>query len=108
MKAVSTILRDGKINVLVDADIGDLVEGFLARKDKDVIELRDALKRNDHETVEILGHRMKGAGEAFGFEEVSEIGKYLELAAKNWRSEEVRRLVEELSRYLESIQVTYR
>ena len=45
----------------------DLIPAFLRNRRQDVITMLDALDRGDFETVESLGHGMKGSGASYGF-----------------------------------------
>jgi HPt (histidine-containing phosphotransfer) domain-containing protein len=65
----------------------------------------DALDRHDFETVERLGHGMKGAGGSWGFQAITEIGAALEQAAESADSDGSRKCVGELSTYLDRVEV---
>ncbi len=66
-----------------------------------------ALDRGDFETVESLGHGMRGAGGSFGFQGVTDIGAALEQAAGSADNEASRKSVDELVRYLDRVEVVY-
>ncbi|MDY6856080.1 MAG: Hpt domain-containing protein [Thermodesulfobacteriota bacterium] len=91
----------------VDADLEDLVPGFLENRQEDIRTIREALKNNDYETIRILSHSMKGSGGGYGFDQVTNIGEALEQAAKDRNDEEIRKRVDELSNYLEHVQIVY-
>jgi len=99
--------QDGKILVRVDPDLSDLIPGFLDNRRKDISAIREALERGDFETVRILGHSMKGAGGGYGFDAITDIGAALEQAAKNADREEIRKQIDELSTYLDRVEVMY-
>jgi HPt (histidine-containing phosphotransfer) domain-containing protein len=61
----------------------------------------DALDRADFEEVTILGHGMRGSGGAFGFPAITDFGAGLEQAAEASDIGASRRLIDELSNYLE-------
>lgn len=96
-----------KIIVQADAELQDIIPGFLENKRKDVKSIRAALEQGDYETVRILGHSMKGAGGGYGFDAITEIGASIEQSAKNKKSEEIIKQVDELSSYLERVEVVY-
>ena len=50
---------------------------------------------------------MKGAGGGYGFDYISEIGVAIEVAAKEKNTEDIRNWVNELSAYLEKVEVVY-
>ena len=83
----------------------DLIPGFLQNRRQDVIAMLDALDRGDFETVESLGHGMKGAGGSFGFEAITDIGAALEQAAESADTDASRKWVGELSRYLDRVEI---
>jgi HPt (histidine-containing phosphotransfer) domain-containing protein len=96
-----------KIKVIVDPDLQDLIPGFLQNRRNDVSKLRGATEVDDFETICTLGHRMRGDGGGYGFAMISEIGHAIEDAAKGKDLVEIRRLVGELQRYLDCVEVTY-
>ncbi len=96
-----------KIIVHVDAELEDLIPGFLENRCNDVKSMLEALEKNGYETIRILGHSMKGAGGGYGFDAITDIGAFLEQSAKEKNSDGVRRLIDELSTYLDSVEVIY-
>ena len=69
----------------------DLVPGFLANRRRDVATISAALERRDFQTLESLGHDMKGAGGSWGFPGITDIGAALEQAAMNADADASRR-----------------
>ncbi len=96
-----------KIIVRVDAELAEIVPRFLENRRKDVQSILKGLVEGDYEAIRVLGHSMKGSGGGFGFDAISEIGQSLEQAARNQDSEEIRKWVNELSTYLERVEVVY-
>jgi signal transduction histidine kinase/DNA-binding NarL/FixJ family response regulator len=96
-----------KDTILVHANpkFADLIPGFLQNRKQDVIVLLGALDRGDFEIVERLGHGMKGAGGSFGFENITDIGAGLEVAAQSADTESARMWVGELTRYLDRVEI---
>jgi len=94
-----------KIVVVIDAEIAPLVPAFLANRRKDVVQMREALEQKEFQTLLVTGHGMKGAGGGYGFDAVSEIGRQIELAAKEQNGVEIARQVDELERYLDRVEI---
>jgi PAS domain S-box-containing protein len=92
------------IEVRVSAKIAKLVPAFLSHCRADIVTLRDALARDDFDTVKKLGHSMRGAGGSFGFDAITTFGAALE-AGSGVDSESLHASVDALARYLDSIQV---
>ena len=95
-----------KILVQVDPDMKEIVPEFLENARADLCVLGEALRGEDYETLRTLGHSMKGVG-AFGFEFLSVIGASLEQAGRSRDLEEAERLVQQLSHYLEHMEVVF-
>lgn len=55
---------------------------YLTRRQTEVEQLKKSLDENSFEMAEMVGHRLKGHGETFGFPLISSIGITIELAAK--------------------------
>jgi HPt (histidine-containing phosphotransfer) domain-containing protein len=107
MTQQSALKQGDRIIVHVDPEIADLIPGFLENRRKDIKAMDEALRQGDFEAIQILGHSMKGAGGSYGFDAVTDIGKSLEQAAKDKDAEGIQRSVQELSIYLDQVEVVY-
>jgi len=96
-----------KTKVEVSIDLEDLIPRFLANRERDIKAMTAAVAGGDYETVRILGHSMKGCGAGYGFQEVTTIGGQLEEAAIRRDGEAIRRGIEALAAYLDSIEVVF-
>jgi PAS domain S-box-containing protein len=97
----------GKMAVVVDIDLKDLVPAYLQSRLRDVETLREALSREEYETIRILGHSMKGSGAIYGFDAITEIGMQIEQSAKENNRTDIDQLLHKLSDYLEHVEVVY-
>ena len=100
-------MEEKKIVVKVDADLEDLVPDYLENRDKDIKSISESLEKGDFESVRIIGHSMKGSGGGYGFDRISEIGKTIEDSAKEKNLNEIKKGVEQLSHYLQNVEVVY-
>ncbi len=91
--------------VYVDSDLEDLIPMFLENRHKDVEEIRTLLREGVLEKIIRLGHSMKGSGGGYGFDEISDIGRGMEEAAKSGDKDEVERLNNRLAEYLSVVEV---
>jgi HPt (histidine-containing phosphotransfer) domain-containing protein len=94
-----------RITVAVDPDLIDLIPDFMARKQTDVQNLKNALDGGDLATVASIGHKIKGEGGSFGFDTISDIGAGLESCGKQGDRASAQQLVSDLSEYLEKVEV---
>jgi len=99
--------KNSKIIIHADIDLEDLIPGFLENRRKDIVEIESLLASDDYETIQRLGHSMKGAGGGYGFDEITNIGMHIEQASKEKNAGEIRIQMENLSRYLDCIEVVY-
>ena len=99
--------RKDKVLVRANSILADLTPEFLRNRRQDVITILGALDRGDFETVEKLGHGMKGAGGSYGFQAITDIGAALEHAASSTDTDTSRKWICELSRYLDRVEVVY-
>ncbi len=93
--------------VRIDPELEDLIPGYLENRHKDINSIREALGKGDYDVVQRLGHSMKGSGGGYGFDDITNIGKFLEQAAKDRDSEGIRKFVSELKTYLDYVEVGY-
>ena len=96
-----------RIIVRVDAEIEDIIPMFFEKLLEEIDTARDSLQQDNYETVQVWGHSLKGAGMGYGFDAISEIGQSLEQAAKTPDPEEIRKLINQLSAYLERVAVVF-
>ena len=97
--------HDMKNIVYVDKDFEDLIPEFFEDVRKDILFMEESLNNGDYETVRQLGHSIKGAGGAYGFDHVSEIAKSVEKAAKNGCSDDIRKYLGRLSDHMGNIRI---
>jgi HPt (histidine-containing phosphotransfer) domain-containing protein len=96
-----------KIIVQVESELEELIPGFISNRHKDISKMDEYLDKEDYESIKLIGHTMKGNGAGYGFDELSEFGKRIELAAEECRSEDVKRLIKELVDYLNQVSIEY-
>ena len=93
--------------VWVEKDLQRLVTRFLTAKQADLGFIREAMLASDFETVRRLGHDLKGAGEAFGFPELSILGAKVEVAAQARDAHQIAVHTAVLERYLVRLSVRF-
>ena len=96
-----------KIIVEVDADLEDLIPGFLERRQQDLQDLRDALGKADFEKIGQLAHTLKGVGGGYGFDAITDISRQLQLAAESRSAAAIETQLAELVDYLQRVEVVF-
>lgn len=93
--------------VEVDSEVQSIVPEFIENRKKDCRNIGLLLERDAFSEVRTLGHRMKGAGGSYGFDDISVLGEIIEEAAMGGDKQTITRAVLRLSDYLERVVVEY-
>ncbi len=96
-----------KIVIHADIDLEDLIPGFLGNQSRDAEKIKGLIDSGDYESIQRMGHSMRGSGGGYGFDEITNIGARIEQAAKDRNKGEILLQVEGLLRYLGCIEVVY-
>lgn len=96
-----------KIIVHIDPDLEAIIPGFLANRHRDLATIEGCLKQGDLNTIRILGHRMKGDGGGYGFDQISAIGDNLEQAVIAQDGPSIERQAAALKDFLSRVDVVY-
>jgi HPt (histidine-containing phosphotransfer) domain-containing protein len=96
-----------RIRVEIDRELMPVVPEYLENRLLDCAEIERLLATGGMEYIQIMGHRMKGSGGSFGFDEISAIGEDLEFAARVLDAESIRSAVGRLETYLVRVSVAY-
>ena len=107
MTQSGNISSAGRVQVVVDSSIEDLIPGYLENRQEDIQSISASLAEGAYEEIMILGHSMKGSGGGYGFDGISEIGQALELAAKEKDDGTIKRMVADLANYLEQLDIVF-
>jgi len=93
-------LVSSRTSGIPDSDVAELIPGYLRSRQVDLKALGEALNSHNYERVRIVGHNLKGSGGAFGFPEITAIGKLLEQSAADKAPERVREHIDALAALL--------
>lgn len=93
--------------VKVSKDLEDLIPTYLTNRNKELEVLRQALAGADFEQMRQIGHRMRGVGVSYGFDDVTSLGKLIEEGAKAGDKAALETHVAEYGEYLSNLRITY-
>ncbi len=96
-----------KIEVKVDEDLEDIMPRYLEIRHKELVELETAVQEKDFDQIRMLGHKLKGTGAAYGFDELSRLGNIIEDQAVEKLMENVPESTALVRNYLENIEIEY-
>lgn len=85
----------------IDPSVRELVPRYMKRREADVATIADLLKRREFNEIRILAHNMHGSGAAYGIKQISEIGRTMEIAARDADQDGVAEGVDALRRLVD-------
>jgi len=91
----------------ISGELEPLMPGFLEHRRQDLLQIAEALSREDYALVREIGHGLKGAGATYGLDVVSAYGRSLEAAADRKDGSAVRETLDAFTRYLDRLHVVY-
>lgn len=91
----------------VAKDLEDLIPTFIRNRAKEVDTLRAALGARDFEQLRQIGHRMKGVGNSYGFEPVTNYGRIIEDAAPSADGATIESCIADYADYLANVKIVY-
>jgi HPt (histidine-containing phosphotransfer) domain-containing protein len=102
------VVEPDRISIVIDRDLESIMPGYMANRQKDLLQIPKALQDSDFISIQTIGHRMKGSGAGYGLTEVTEIGRVMEKAAKAQDGEQITKLAAKLAAYLQCIDIVYK
>jgi HPt (histidine-containing phosphotransfer) domain-containing protein len=93
--------------VTVEKDLADLIPVFMGNRRKEIETLRQALASGNFEQLRQVGHRMRGVGNSYGFNRISEIGKQVEDGAVTGDRAGIESCIGAYSEYISRVQINY-
>ena len=100
-------MSNEKSIIKIDPDLEELIPGFLENRVKDVASLQEALTDENYQTMQSIGHSLKGVGGGYGFDGMSELGAGIEAAAKQQDISDLSELIKKLDQYMQNIEIVF-
>jgi CheY-like chemotaxis protein len=94
------IARNEEENPQLDEAILPLIPEYIENRKKDAVKIGEALENEEFNSIEDLGHKMKGSGKCYGFEKISMLGHQIEISAKQKNIREIERAASKIHDYL--------
>jgi HPt (histidine-containing phosphotransfer) domain-containing protein len=96
---------EDNIIVEIEADIADLVPGFLENRKKNIEEIEGYLISKDFEQITSIAHKIKGSSRLYGFQELADISSNLEQSGKDKNFDKIIKYFEDLKNNFARIKV---
>jgi HPt (histidine-containing phosphotransfer) domain-containing protein len=98
---------DHKFIIEVKQHLAPIVPSFLLNCRKKIETAKIALGQHKLDDVRTIGHHFKGAGGGYGFPQISDLGSTIEISAGAGDEEAIAKHLNELSHFLDTIEVVY-
>lgn len=96
-----------RLKVKIDPDLREILPGYIEKRKNEISVLNYALTALDFETLETLGHRLKGSGGGYGLVDLGTFGAELEVAAKAKNVSKVSEIIGNISDYLSKLEIEF-
>jgi HPt (histidine-containing phosphotransfer) domain-containing protein len=94
--------------VEVDEDLKDIIPNFMANREKDVVAFQEFIVNKDLEGIRKLAHKVAGSSGGYGFIELGEIAKQIEITAdESGDLETIETLIISFIDYLSNVEIVY-
>lgn len=96
-----------RILVQVDEDLEAIMGRYLEIRQKELLELEEAVTHKNFETIRLLGHRLKGTGSSYGLDELTRLGTLIEDKAVDKDMSDVPDYTAEVRNFLDHVDIEY-
>lgn len=91
----------------VDRMLEVLIPRFLERRRDDTAAIEALVASGDFETIQSMGHSIKGSGGGYGFDPITDYGAEIEAAAKDCDGAATVMAARKLRVYVDSVEVVF-
>lgn len=96
-----------RIKVVVDAELQPIMGRYMDIRRREQAELEAALADRDADSVQRLGHKLKGTGASFGFDTLSEWGAAIEMAGRDNDLDRAAEVAAEVRFFIDNVDIVY-
>ncbi len=93
--------------VILDAELKELIPGFLSKKKQDIESIYSAIKNKDFRTIQKICHRLKGSFHMYEFLQASRLCHQIEEAAIARELDTMDKTLNLLTDCLDTVKITY-
>ncbi len=91
--------------VTVDPDVMDMIPHFLEAVKADALSMRGYLDKREFVILGRIGHNLKGAGQSYGFPYLSNLGRFIDDAAKDQSAPDILHALQAMEEYLNEVRI---
>ncbi|NQV38438.1 MAG: hypothetical protein HQ509_10595 [Candidatus Marinimicrobia bacterium] len=87
--------------LLHDPEFIELIKQYIDYLKSSVLEINTKLANGEYHDVMKFGHNIKGSGGGYGFMELTDLGKALEIAANDENKEECQKYLDLIEKFVQ-------
>lgn len=91
----------------VDRTLEELIPRFLERRRDDVATIETLVGAGDFETIQSMGHSIKGSGGGYGFDPITDYGVEIEAAARDCDGAATIVAARKMRAYIDAVEVVF-
>lgn len=96
-----------RFQVKVDPDLEEIMDRYISLRFRELTELEQAIANRDGDTTRMLGHKLKGTGASYGFNELTQLGAAIEISGRENDFIAAVKHAAQVRDYLENVDIIY-
>ncbi len=93
--------------IKVDADLADLLPGYLQNRRDELAVIAGLLKEGQFKELRSIGHKLHGSGGGVGLDFLTELGRRMEVSAEACDGAALAAQAGELKEFLDSVEIEF-
>ncbi len=95
------------MKAFIDRSIEGLIPLFFSKRQEDIKLLNDYITAHQYEEIQKVGHRVSGTAGNYGFLDLADIARSLEVAAKAHDDKKLDVLMNNFKSYVETVEIEF-
>lgn len=95
------------MKAVIDKSIEGLIPLFFNKRHEDIKLLNDYISTKEYEEIQKVGHRVSGTAGNYGFLDLADIARSLEVAARAHDDKKLNELLTNFKSYVENVKIEF-
>lgn len=95
------------MKAVIDKSIESLIPLFFHKRQEDIKMLTDFIEKRDYEEIKKLGHKVSGTAANYGFLDLADIARSMEIAANEQDDLRLKELFKDFRSYVSTVEIEY-
>lgn len=94
--------------IYIDKSLEEIIPQYLENRKKEINQLKESLSKKDFDAISHIGHKLNGNAASFGLQYLGRVGEILEQEGKKKNTSEIKKQIQNMINYINSINIEYR